>query len=166
VYKRLYKNLVKIIWDGSIVKPVVYKRLYKTVTQDHHSNSKWYKLVLNNIRQAIYLRHQALQKSMLWYETIIYSPKYKTAYSAKPYAKIDIEHLVCKNTWQCHQEMINLIGSGISSCLLAIGHQRVINTSFSYHRRNREHALKKFTFLKLKAKPSFYIVFYTQLVLI
>jgi hypothetical protein len=42
VYKRLYKNLVKIMWDGGILKPVVYKRLYKTVTEDHHSNSQWY----------------------------------------------------------------------------------------------------------------------------
>ena len=81
-------------------------------------------------------------------ETIIYSPKYKTAYSTHPYAskqaqhilrilkknssityciapisnitEIDIDHLVCKNAWQCHQEITNLTGSGISSCLLPI----------------------------------------------
>jgi len=57
-----------------------------SVTQDHHSDSQWYKLVLNNIRQAIHLCHQGLQNSIQCYKTIIYSPKYKTAYSTYPYA--------------------------------------------------------------------------------
>ena len=61
-----------------------------------------------------------LQKSIQRYETIIYSPKYMTVNSTHPYETIDIDNLVCKNTRQCHQEITNLMGSEMSSCLRAI----------------------------------------------
>ena len=57
-----------------------------SVTQDHHSYSQWYKLVLNDICQAIHPHHQGLQTPIKCYETIIYSSKYKTEYSTHPYA--------------------------------------------------------------------------------
>jgi len=49
---------------------------------------------------------RSTNKSIQLYETTICSPEYRTANSTHPYKKIDIDHLVCKNTWQCHQEII------------------------------------------------------------
>ena len=85
--------------------------LFHNVTQDLH----------HNLHHASHLHLQGLQKNQRQrYESTTFSPEYRTANSTHPYKKIDIGHLVCKNTGHYHQIIINITESEISSCLHTI----------------------------------------------
>ena len=55
------------------------------------------------------------------------------------FTEIDLDHLVCKNTWQYHREIINLTRGGIPTYLPAI---EEVDISFPHHHKNGEYTPK------------------------